>query len=76
MAKAIKAATHRLEADAELGIGFIQIGEDMIARGLSSQRAIPSPVEGRFWRQSAFSCGQHQTSPRQIASEWRCLAAR
>lgn len=36
VAKAIKAATHKLEADAELGIGFIQIGEDMIARGYLS----------------------------------------
>lgn len=33
VANAIKAATHRMDQDAELGIGFIQIGEDAIARG-------------------------------------------
>ncbi|NJR64967.1 MAG: hypothetical protein HC772_06055 [Leptolyngbyaceae cyanobacterium CRU_2_3] len=33
VAKAIRAATHRLDTDEELGIGFVQIGEDMIAQG-------------------------------------------
>jgi hypothetical protein len=33
VSKAIKAVTHQLDTDAELGIGFVQIGEDMIARG-------------------------------------------
>jgi hypothetical protein len=33
VAKAIKAATHKMEVDEELGIGFIQIGQDLIAKG-------------------------------------------
>ncbi|HEY9641956.1 MAG TPA: hypothetical protein V6C57_15825 [Coleofasciculaceae cyanobacterium] len=33
VAKAIKAVTHQLDTNEELGIGFVQIGEDMIARG-------------------------------------------
>jgi len=36
VAKAIKAATHKMDVDEELGIGFIQIGEDLIARGYLS----------------------------------------
>lgn len=33
VAKDIKDATHRLDADEELGIGFVQIGEDALAQG-------------------------------------------
>jgi hypothetical protein len=33
VARSIKVATQKLETDAELGIGFVQIGEDWIARG-------------------------------------------
>lgn len=33
VAKDIKDATHRIDADEELGIGFVQIGEDSLAQG-------------------------------------------
>lgn len=33
LAKVIKEATHKLEVDEELGIGFVQIGEDLLAKG-------------------------------------------
>lgn len=33
VAKDIKDATHRIDADEELGIGFVQIGEDALAQG-------------------------------------------
>lgn len=33
VAKAIKAATHKIDSDEELGIGFVQIGEDPMAQG-------------------------------------------
>ncbi|NJO41762.1 MAG: hypothetical protein HC769_06875 [Cyanobacteria bacterium CRU_2_1] len=33
VAKLIKAATHKMDTDEELGIGFVQIGEDSLARG-------------------------------------------
>ena len=33
VAKDIKEATHRIDVDEELGIGFVQIGEDLLAQG-------------------------------------------
>ena len=33
VAKVIKDATHQMDVDEELGIGFVQIGEDLLARG-------------------------------------------
>ena len=33
VAKDIKEATHRIDGDGELGIGFVQIGEDLLAQG-------------------------------------------
>lgn len=33
LAKVIKEATHKLDVDEELGIGFVQIGEDLLAQG-------------------------------------------
>ena len=33
LVKVIKEATHKLEVDEELGIGFVQIGEDLLAKG-------------------------------------------
>jgi hypothetical protein len=33
IAKAIVNASHQMEKDAELGIGFVQVGDDLIARG-------------------------------------------
>ena len=33
VANAIKAATHKMDVEQELGIGFVQIGEDLIAKG-------------------------------------------
>ncbi len=33
VAKTIIEATHQIEYDAELGIGFVQVGDDLVARG-------------------------------------------
>lgn len=33
IAKLIREATHKLESNKELGIGFVQIGEDLLAKG-------------------------------------------
>lgn len=33
VSRVIKEATHKLDADQELGIGFVQIGEDLLAKG-------------------------------------------
>lgn len=33
VAKVIREATQRMDSDAELGIGFVQIGQDLIAKG-------------------------------------------
>ncbi|GAB4380530.1 MAG: hypothetical protein Kow00121_36970 [Elainellaceae cyanobacterium] len=36
VAKVIRDTTHQLDSDKELGIGFVQIGEDILARGFLS----------------------------------------